>query len=397
MSFGARSGRMTDVSGRSSDVSGPRFSSRTHTVDAVPMATVRKLLFLCFLCAMLVGVPPAHADAASRDQPLRFGIYPGSGVGAVLAASTANHDSPEQQLDALSTLRGTRALVVHLYTEIDGTPAFDGHLEWAAMEVERYRQAGFLVEFVLRYRPVSRNARRARIGFTRGVRKAVKVLAKNPALVGLQITNEANMDGAPDAGDGAYPGARRALVSGVIAADRQLRRMRVSRVKVGFNVAGSVDEKRFWRDLKRHGGRRFAKAVDYVGIDVYPGTWPTQETPSPAAVRQQVEDALKLVRRSRMPSAGLGNKVAIHVTENGFPTGQGRTGEDQRMVMTESIRAISRLRGPYNITDYRWFDLKDSDSASKAIEHQYGLLRDDGTQKPAFAALAELVTKLGAV
>lgn len=355
-----------------------------------------KLLLLCLACATLLGVPTANAEAASGQRPLRFGIYPGSGVGAVLASSTANRDTPEQQIDALSKLRGTRELVVHLYTEIDGTSAFDGDLEWAAAEVERYRQAGFLVEFVLRYRPATRDARRARIGYVRGVRKAVKVLAKNPALVGLQITNEANMTGAPDAGDGAYPGARQALVSGVVAADRELRRMHATRVKVGFNVAGSVDAKRFWRDLKRYGGRRFAKAVDYVGIDVYPGTWPTQETPSPAAVRRQVAGTLRVVRASRMPSAGLGHHVAIHVTENGFPTGQGRTGEDQRMVMSESIRVISQLRGRYDITDYRWFDLKDSDSASTAIEHQYGVLRDDGKPKPAFAALASLVSKLGA-
>jgi hypothetical protein len=47
------------------------------------------------------------------------------------------------------------------------------------------------------------------------------------------------------------------------------------------------------------------------------------------------------------------------------------------------------------VTDYRWFDLRDADSASSSFEDQYGLMTDDYAPKPAFATYRSLVAKLG--
>ena len=47
---------------------------------------------------------------------------------------------------------------------------------------------------------------------------------------------EANVPGAPDAADGAYPGVSEALVRGVIAASDEARRARLG-IRVGFNWA----------------------------------------------------------------------------------------------------------------------------------------------------------------
>lgn len=358
-----------------------------------------RLPVLVVLAAMPAAVAASTADAAKRPAPLRFGIYPGGGVGTVLAPATSSvvDGTPRfSELDALRRLRGNdRALVLHLYTEIDGTDALDGHLRWARSELDRYWRNGLRAEFVLRHQPVTKNARSAVAGYVRGVRTAVARLGSHPALVGLQITNEVNVTNAPDAGDGAYPGARSALVRGVIAARDELRRRGNRRVKVGFNVAESVRADGLWRDLRRLGGRRFARSVDWVGVDVYPSTWPASR-PTRASVRRHITRALRTLRTRHLPAAGLERRVALHVTENGYPTGPGRPESAQVLVMRESIRAISALRRRYRVTDYRWFNLRDADSTSRYFEHRYGVLRHDGTAKPGFAELRRLLRRLGA-
>jgi hypothetical protein len=341
-----------------------------------------------------VRVEPA--EAAKPPAPLRFGIYPGGGVGTVLAPRTAGSAATFSEIGALKRLQGdARPLVMHLYTEIDGTSALDGHLQWAKSELDRYHREGFKAEFVLRHKPVSRKAGVAVDRYVRGVRTAVRRLGRHPALVGLQITNEVNIRNAPDAADGAYPGARKALVRGVIAARSELRRMKVRRVTVGFNVAESVADRSLWRDLRRLGGKRFARSVDWVGVDVYPSTWPASK-PTRAGVRRHITRSLRTLRKKNLPAAGLGRRVKLHITENGYPTGPGRSESNQVLVMQESIRTVSRLRRRYGVSDYRWFNLRDADSSSEHFEHQYGVLRDDGTAKPAFAELGRLLDRLGA-
>ena len=49
----------------------------------------------------------------------------------------------------------------------------------------------------------------------------------------------------------------------------------------------------------------------------------------------------------------------------------------------------------HRVTGYRWFDLRDADSASPSFESRYGLMRDDYRPKPAFAAYRDLIATLG--
>jgi hypothetical protein len=58
------------------------------------------------------------------------------------------------------------------------------------------------------------------------------------------------------------------------------------------------------------------------------------------------------------------------------------------------VRAVHRFRGTYGVTDYRWFDLRDHRTSSQNFQQHYGLLRDDYTRKPAFAAYRRLVREL---
>jgi hypothetical protein len=67
----------------------------------------------------------------------------------------------------------------------------------------------------------------------------------------------------------------------------------------------------------------------------------------------------------------------------------------QEKVAEVMIRAASDFRGTYNVSDYRWFNLRDANSSDPAIAQHFGLLRDDYTEKPAFATVARLFAELG--
>ena len=58
------------------------------------------------------------------------------------------------------------------------------------------------------------------------------------------------------------------------------------------------------------------------------------------------------------------------------------------------VGAVHDFRGTYNVTDYRWFNLRDHDSASANFQHHYGLLRDDYSAKPGFAEFKALIARL---
>ena len=58
------------------------------------------------------------------------------------------------------------------------------------------------------------------------------------------------------------------------------------------------------------------------------------------------------------------------------------------------VGAVHEFRGTYNVTDYRWFDLRDHNTSSANFQHHYGLLRDDYSPKPAFCRLSELIARL---
>ena len=214
----------------------------------------------------------------------------------------------------------------------------------------------------------------------------------------LQVTNEANVTGAPDAADGAYRGARAALVRGVIAARDEARRRGLHDLRIGFNWAYQLgrSERAFFASLWRRGGRRFATAVDWVGLNSYPGTW------GPAlgagdlgsGVRSATLAAIRMLREDLLPRARLAN-ADLHVTESGYPTGTGRTEAMQEDALRAAVGAVAEAAAEYRITGYRWFDLRDADSAGPSFESRYGLMRDDYSPKPAFGAYRDLIATLG--
>jgi hypothetical protein len=85
----------------------------------------------------------------------------------------------------------------------------------------------------------------------------------------------------------------------------------------------------------------------------------------------------------------------MHVEENGWPTFGARREDMQAQVADRMIRAASDFRGSYNVSDYRWFNLRDANSSDPAIAQHFGLLRDDYSEKPAFAAVAQVFGVVG--
>ena len=212
----------------------------------------------------------------------------------------------------------------------------------------------------------------------------------------FNCTGTKNLTFSPDSSDGAYQGARDALIQGVIAAKDEARRRGFAQLTTGFNWFYRTDpssEASFWGYLRDHGGPRFVAAVDWVGLDAYPGTvFPPAEPPG--GERDGMAAAMSQLRKCFMPIAGLVPSVPIHVEENGWPTGPGRDEDRQAAALETMVRAVHDFRGTYNVTDYRWFDLRDHNTSSLNFQHHYGLLRDDYSPKPAFDAYRRLIDGL---
>jgi len=359
---------------------------------------------------LLADAPAVHAqgggvclgDLTAQGVPerpgerLRFGINPAGEAGAIGPTVPAVPDSPERTLAALERLRPPAApfvLRLNRFFWSDGEDAFRRFLE----ATERYSARGFGVELQVRYHPTP--SQEGDIGaWVEHVREVVRRFGSNPRVVALQVTNEVNfIPFSPDSSDSAYRGARDALVQGVIAAKDEARRLGYSQLEIGFNWVYRNEpstERAFWEHLRDSGGQRFVDAVDWVGLDAYPGTvFPPVELAG-GGYRDGMVSAISQLRECFMPIAGLGERVPIKVEENGWPTSSQRSYEEQVVALEEMVRAVHDFRGTYNISDYRWFDLRDHLSASENFQHQYGLLRDDYTEKPAFERYRQLVDEL---
>jgi hypothetical protein len=348
--------------------------------------------------ALSCVVPAGGTDAAAQ-RPLRFGIYPGGPVGSVNPKAPQRPEDPAKRLATLQALAGSSPFVVRLYSAWTGDASADDVGGWLDRQMAGYTTAGLEVELVVRYKPAQADPGTAPAAFADYVRGIARRYGSDSSFVSLQVTNEANLPGAPDASDGAFAGAAEAVVKGVIAAKEESLQDGYRQLRIGFSWG--YDERpeastNFWATLGRLGGRRFVDAVDWVGLDSYPGTWVPQIPRSnlaPGLAARGVKESVRSLRDCLMPLAGLGNATAIHIAENGFPTGAGRSEETQSRVLAAMVRSVDAIRATYGVTDYRWFDLRDSSSADPSIESQYGITRDDYSPKAAFATYRDLIAR----
>ena len=335
---------------------------------------------------------PTNRRPAQSEGSLTFGIYPGGIAGTIGPSGPARPEIDSLRLQSLEGLRdGHRRFVLHLYDSYENPSDADAVPAWLASQIAEYTAHGFQIELVLTYRPDDPAGDVP--GFVRYVRARVAQLGSNRAVTSFQVMNEANVD-APGVSDGGYPGAEDALVQGVIAAKAAARRAGYTQLRIGFNWFYELGKAQdaFFSDLWKAGGKAFATAVDWVGVDAYPGTW-GPALPSgdlAAAVRSATLGAIRACRLQLLPLAHLAS-VPLHFSESGYPTGAGRTDRMQQTVMLAAVGEIAASRRRYGITDYRWFDLRDGDSSSASFEQHYGLMRDDYTPKPAYFTYRKLI------
>jgi hypothetical protein len=329
-------------------------------------------------------------------RKLVFGIYPGGEAGSDDGIATGRPDDPRGVARCLDLLQGQEQMLVVRAYERYSDP--ERPSRWAAQMPKDYgqycrpdRQLDLVAMF--------QSARGDIAGYLQFVRDLIG--RHGPRLYSLQITEEANFSGAPDAIDGYYPQVRKALVHGVVAARDELDRLGYGTVKVGFNATPTFGVgAEFWADLGRLGGDAFRSALDYVGLDFFPDVFrPVAPDGQPGDLRQSVATVLETMRREWLPAAGISADVPIHIAENGWPTGPTRSYERQAEVLEAVIRTVYAHRERLNIERYTLFSLRDTDSSRPELAgdifYHFGLTEDDYTPKPAFHVYWRLIAEMG--
>lgn len=335
------------------------------------------------------GVPAARGPAA-----LRFGIYPWGTAGCVKRCAPPVAEDAGRSLAAVKRLKGNRPFVVHLYGDYTGVSKSSA--DSLISEASWWSSNGLQVAAILRYRPASR---RKAAGYRAWVRAQTRRLAALANTVSIQIANEPT-NRAPAAGDGAYPGVVAAIARSVPAAREEVIAAGRPDILIGFNWAAGPRPGRtepIWARLKRAGGRAFTRAVGFVAVDVYPGTWSgpaSSSVPRSAQIRASIRRTLHAMRTRHMVAAGVAS-AAITIGETGYPTTATRTHATQNRVLRAIVTAADAARTTYGVTDLYWFALRDSRTASPRLENGYGLLRDDYTPKRAFSTLRTLIAGNG--
>ncbi|MEV0968856.1 hypothetical protein [Microtetraspora glauca] len=326
---------------------------------------------------------------STSDMPdaLIFGVYPGGITGDDTGGlATGPADDPERILDALRSLQsGERPFLVRGYLGFTDPDDPRTHVR-TPERVERYAGEGRALDLVAQFQSRSGDV----AGFTAFVRDLVR--RHGHRAMTLQVTEEPNVEGNPTL-DGYYPNIRRAVVEGVLAAKDEARRQGFDHLKIGFNTTPLFGPAAgFVASLVEEGGQAFADALDYVGLDFFPDVFMPV---SPDRLHDTVTGLLALHRAERLTPAGIDPAVPLYITENGWPTGPGRTAEQQAWVVETIIRAVDGCRAAVNIGGYVHFALRDADSSVPGLFHRFGLMTDDYAPKPAFAAYRKLIAELG--
>jgi hypothetical protein len=340
----------------------------------------------------------ARARAAG---PLRFGVDPGLAgtVGGVQLSSVP--DNPARDLQALEALRPPgRELVLRLNRLFWS----DGAAGIASFErtVSTDTRDGFEVELQVRYHPPSGEAGDI-AAWDAYVRRVVDAFGPNPRVVAMTITNEVNVPVSPNTSDGSFADADQALVSGIEAAHAEAVSRGYRQLRFGFTYAyrfSPSGDAAMFQYLGSHGGAAFRRALGFVGLDFYPGSFYPPVMAPGDTYRAEMAQALGVVRDCLAPMAGIGAGVPIWLTENGVPTGV-LSDAQQASALAQLVRAAYAYSGTFNVTDYRWFNLRDAVSSgpetlSGLTFASDGLLRSDYTRKPSFGDYRSLIAQLGA-
>ena len=341
----------------------------------------------------LTADPPAISAPA---EPVRFGITPLTAGSAGVSQLEPKPAIRAAERSALNDLRPQGKQLVLRLNRMFMADGIEGIRRYAKL-VDRYARWGFDTELQVRYHPAAEDEGDM-AAWRRFVRRAARILGKRESVRALSITNEANFNISPNTSDGSYERVREAVVAGMITADRTLRRHDRRDIELGFSFAWRFapnSDRAFWEEIGELATPEFRRAVDYVGLQVYPHlVWPPAPRPGVSA-GEEVAEALTLLRDCSMPKAGLGDRVDVWVSENGYATNLGRSPELQQAELASTLQSVRDYSGELGISDYRYFNLRDNNSAGPDLFDAVGVLSDDYGRKPAFATLAAGIASFG--
>jgi len=327
---------------------------------------------------------PAHRYEKRVTNGLRFGLFPLGLAGGPDGVASGPPDDFSEIAEAVMHLQGDGPpLLVRMYAPWTGSSSTAGALAQVGQLVD---SAPISWDLVLVYRDRAGNVP----AWMRFVAGAVEEYGGR--LAAIQVTGEANLTTVPDAADGAFPNAAEAFVHGLITAAEAKRRSAAT-AAIGFAVSPEVNPAEgFWPAVAELAGGRLAGSVDYAGLDMYPDVFgPRFELDQLDAA---VDFLLRSFREQALPRAAIGADVPIRICESGWPTSAGRSEDRQADVLETVLRAVHARAGELNVTHWELFTLRDADSSKDDLFHNFGILRDDYSAKPAYDRLARLFTEL---
>jgi hypothetical protein len=311
---------------------------------------------------------------------LTFGCYAG-GLGETEDGSITPGppEDPERIGAALDALHGESPFLVRAYLHYsDAEPG----VLWAPPRPERYATGTRKLDLAVCFREPGTDLS-GWLDFLRALLRE-----HGPRLAKIQVAEEANHAG--PGGDGAFPAVRQAIVEGVLAAREEVRRLGLS-VGVGCNSTPVLDAaQEFWTDLGRRGGREFAEALDYAGLDFFPDVF--RRIPE-ERLADAVFGVLTGFRRESLGAAGIPESTPMHITETGWATGADRPYRRQAEVLDLIVRTVAAQAETLNIQAYEHFALRDAKSDEESPFFQLGLMTSDYTPKPAFHAYRDLIAE----
>jgi hypothetical protein len=329
-------------------------------------------------------VIPFRPAPAISHSGLQFGIYPGGVSGAWNELATGKPDRPDEINRALDLLQGNRPFLVRNYLRFNGNPeeANPNSLPPVA-DLAQYTWNGRKLDLALCHWDTRGNLG----GWTQFIQNAVA--RYGPYVRSFQICEEPNLYDYP--GDGRFPQAVEAILTGVPAARQKLRQMGLD-AAVGFNAVPCSDPNDgFWRSIAKKITTDFVHSLDYVGLNFYPDV----TEPMVGELPEVVTDVLTEFRKENLTRAGIPASVPIHISENGWPTGPYRYYTRQAELLEQMIRTVHGLRRQLNITHYQLFALRDADTGNPDVFRQFGIMRDDYSPKPAFEIYRRLIAEFG--
>lgn len=324
---------------------------------------------------------------------LIFGIYPGSGVSLDAGSGLikGKPDDPGKIKTALTDLAGNQPFLVRGYLQYVGKGT---GIHLTPVGIRSYCHNNLQLDLALCYRTHDNDMDDWRQFIRQTIAEFADILVK------IQITEEPNNPDITSGGDGGFLNVKQAIIEGVLAAKEEIERLGLS-IQVGFNAVISFNpQDSFWSDVKALSTPEFTSALDYIGLDFYPGVF--RPLPPGVDMGQAVNAVLHHYRHQNLAEGGIPAHLPLHITENGWPTNASRTEEQQAEAVTTILDMIYTLRKELHITHYEFFDLRDADTTGQfeggGLEtsgngFQFGLMRDDYTPKPAYFVFKNLIEK----